>query len=525
MANNPYIGKNVKFLAGTQAELESLGTLQQGAFYLTNDSNRLYVARGTSKDSLALLNQTVKIVNSLDELNALKEANKVNENDFAYIAGAGYNILAVYSGGNWVQINKNTDTIAHMSEVSVAATEHANGVTLQVGAKLDTDGSEKTDSILIKEGSSNVHIDKDGDAIKIAVDAPEVVDYELVTDATAKTLTLSRDPKDANGDSFVTFIDGTNTTVVITSDNKISFNAVDTKVVDFKAANATAGFNFEIKDNEETPFTTSIDPVIKYGNGGSSSVHFVNGTATLDTYTKAQVDNLFELKTNAMTYKGVISSASALPANPENGDTWLFNADSTPYGIGDLAIWNKEANKWDLVPAGNDIDSTYAIDLSGDGFIFEDHNLDSEKQYKVVGVSGDSVSVAEAVSGNVKTVTIEHKDVTVSKTSATALNQTAKGSLTFNHVKSIEDDGQGHITKITTEQVTVLDTDTHANIAEVKHGVSAANGIATIETEVKDSDNVAKKDSFKVSSTSLSVTAGSDNKTVNVELVWGSFTD
>jgi hypothetical protein len=35
---------NVKFLRGTQAKLDSLTSFQEGAFYLTSDTDRLYFA-------------------------------------------------------------------------------------------------------------------------------------------------------------------------------------------------------------------------------------------------------------------------------------------------------------------------------------------------------------------------------------------------------------------------------------------------------------------------------------------------
>ena len=110
---------NVKFLRGLQASLPT-SNFTEGAFYLTTDTNRLYVAQ--SSDNLALLNQTVRIVASETELNGLDKT-KLAKNDFCYISDK--NVLAVYNGTGWVQVNPDTKLVAKTNAITVSEeTDH-----------------------------------------------------------------------------------------------------------------------------------------------------------------------------------------------------------------------------------------------------------------------------------------------------------------------------------------------------------------------------------------------------------------
>lgn len=105
-------GNNVSFLIGTQDKINTLlqasSGIQAGAFYVTNDTHRMYF--GAATDKLVALNQGVKTVASLKELD--KEAGQ-----FYYVASE--NVLCVYNGTQWVQINP--DTAATKLETAVSA--------------------------------------------------------------------------------------------------------------------------------------------------------------------------------------------------------------------------------------------------------------------------------------------------------------------------------------------------------------------------------------------------------------------
>ena len=122
---------NLQFLRGSQASLNDIKNkksgapqVQDGAFYLTTDTNRLYVGQktGTTTD-LVELNKSVTSVETLSSLpkNILDNSNKVitrkvENGQFYYVTDI--NVLCVYSetlnndgvviASNWTQINPDT---------------------------------------------------------------------------------------------------------------------------------------------------------------------------------------------------------------------------------------------------------------------------------------------------------------------------------------------------------------------------------------------------------------------------------
>lgn len=99
---------NVKFLRGTQTKLDSLTSFNEGAFYLTSDTDRLYFAQ--SNNELVYLNKYITKVNTLAELQSMAN---LNDGDFYYVVKE--NILCTRitdSDGtvHWAQINASQDT-------------------------------------------------------------------------------------------------------------------------------------------------------------------------------------------------------------------------------------------------------------------------------------------------------------------------------------------------------------------------------------------------------------------------------
>ena len=152
---------NVKFLKGTQASLNTLigssgDRFQAGAFYLTEDTDRLYFAQHA--DELVPLNQFIRTVTNA-QFTALTSAN-VAIGDYYYIEES--NILAICkttSGGTggtptWTQLNPDTNTTYDFN-----VSEDTNGALLTI--QPSTNGVTGTrDDILFKEGNSWIKIDK-----------------------------------------------------------------------------------------------------------------------------------------------------------------------------------------------------------------------------------------------------------------------------------------------------------------------------------------------------------------------------
>ena len=115
---------NVMFKRGTQAQLNTLkqgGSFVDGSFYLTTDTDRLYVAQSSSE--LVELNKSITTVTTIADL----PDRDVEVGQFYYVTGPdtsgdidsthGGNILAVVTGFEtgtnkpiWVQVNPDTNT-------------------------------------------------------------------------------------------------------------------------------------------------------------------------------------------------------------------------------------------------------------------------------------------------------------------------------------------------------------------------------------------------------------------------------
>lgn len=99
---------NVRFLRGTQSNLNNLKSFIEGAFYLTSDTDRLYFAQ--SADKLTYLNKYIQDIPSVNDL-ATIDFSKVNVGDFYYARKE--NILCTKANADdtaWTQINKYEDT-------------------------------------------------------------------------------------------------------------------------------------------------------------------------------------------------------------------------------------------------------------------------------------------------------------------------------------------------------------------------------------------------------------------------------
>lgn len=134
---------NVMFKRGTQVGFNNLTTYQDGCFYLTTDSHRLYVGTGNNKADL--VSQSVITYPNWAAIEALSNKSSSSyapglcaEGQFYYAKAE--NILCTYSEGKWVQINPdhNDDHDTYVKSVSVAknATETEKGKQLVYDVKI-----------------------------------------------------------------------------------------------------------------------------------------------------------------------------------------------------------------------------------------------------------------------------------------------------------------------------------------------------------------------------------------------------
>lgn len=144
------------------------------------------------------------------------------------------------------------------------------------------------------------------------------------------------------------------------------------------AADHGNGWIFELEDTDGHINSTTFDPTIKYGKDSegatTQTVHGVDGSFTLDTYTTGEVDAKITTAiqaTGAMVLKGEARKTSdanpaiTLPTNASAGDTYIVTEDGATFGdivceAGDLLVskidnpTSTNKDNWYYVPSGND---------------------------------------------------------------------------------------------------------------------------------------------------------------------------
>ena len=518
---------NIMFKRGLQANLPQ--TAVDGSFYLTEDTQRLYVGIGENNAPVEL-NRTIRSVENIAALNALKGPVGSNANDgvavgdFYYVAGGADsvsgNILAYCSAVDatgkptWIQINPDTNT--KLAESTSAVTKTAVGSGVASGVKVatsvqDTEGRTASGDFQII-GSKNITVALvDG---KVQISTPDGSDttYEIKTQANS-SINIS-----GKKDSDVTVISDDNGNITIdVEDMRTKTIAVDAK--------PTSGNGFDLKvDGRDVG---DFDPTIQLGD--NAAIHFVDGNATLPVYTKTEVDTKVSnsLKTfDAMAYKGTVSKSNAetkLASTGNVGDTYKAAEDiTTPVkaNTGDLIIatGTDGAVQWDVIPSGDDQTITGAATTSGISVSDQSGTL-----AEISVVKGNKINVSNSTSGNKTTLTVGHEAITQPTPSAgAAVTQNAKTNAEFTAITDIAEDGFGHVTGITTKKLTVVDT--HNDISGVETLVSGSNNVVETEISVSTTDGTTKTGSFSIGAAADSIikVTGSGSATT-LALEWGSF--
>ena len=565
----------VKFLKGTQAQFEALcaaGRYQPGAFYLVIDDTagatadslgkpgRLYY--GVNSTNIAPVNQGITNVETTANL---PTPNALNAGNFYYVSKD--NILCISNGKNWVQTNVDTTLSSETSSIEVGYPEANKAKITQTIA--DSAGNSITQVHTLVGGE---HITLDVDTIhNIVTFKLDGIDYKLQSsienvsaeDTTHQKLNITLKNIGVENDS------GATTVAIIPGDN-LNFETVNAesnqykltlknKVDDFTADNAKEGFKFTVTGDavEGKQISQTIDPVITYGvdNKNKVSVHFTNGAATLDVYTKDEINNL-NRTLNAMVYRGAITriadgvftfeNTNYTTSNLHNGDVFIYNdANESLYNgykvrQGDLFIASGEEGvnglipsdqlTWVYVPSADEplveIGDTLGANKSNPNFSIFRGLSDELLTFEIA--TDDSLRVEAATTNKTKVVTLKH--VATKKSNATAISKTleygSNGSLEITIQDPTEIDSNGHILQVTPKTYTLKDT--HAIIEAAPH---AGNG--NILTPVVKVDQVdTELAPITINSNTLAVECVNGSKSdngavtaaqINVELQWGSF--
>ena len=530
---------NIMFRRGLQANLPQ--TAVDGSFYLTEDTQRLYVGIGENNAPVEL-NKTIRSVENLKALNALKGPVGSNANDgvavgdFYYVAGGAQsvsgNILAYCSAVDatgkptWVQINPDTNTKLAVSKNAVTKTAVTDGVKVATSVS-DSEGRTASGDFQIVSGNKNITVALEDGKIKISTPDGSDTHYQIKTQANSSKGTILLNSSRTDDNSSIN-IGGKNSDVTVISDDtgNITIGVADmrTKKIAVDAAPSSGnGFDLKVDGMDVGDF----DPTIKLGD--NAAIHFVDGNATLPVYTKTEVDTKVSnsLKTfDAMAYKGTVSKSDAstkLASTGNVGDTYKAAEDITApvkANTGDLIIatGTDGAVTWDVIPSGDDQTITGAATTSGISISDQSGTL-----AEISVVKGSKINVSNSTSGKKTTLTVGHEAITQpTPVAGTAVTQTAKNNAEFTAITDITEDGCGHVTGITTKKLTVVDT--HNDVSGVSAVASGSNNKIETEISVSTTDGTTKTGKFSIGAAADSIikVTGSGSATT-LALEWGSF--
>lgn len=580
---NVVAGAFLGFKVGTQANIDTMlaaganAGAQHGCFYLTKDSHRLYI--GNEDTSLSPVNEGIETL-TWSELETLAaglsslDAKKAATGRFYYASDQ--NILCVYNGTQFVQLNENTNTFVDTHSMAVSA----SGDTATVTDSLIMNTGGHKDASFTVTGANGITISGTGSALTLSGDTYTLSSADVTSTGTGAKIKL--DSTNTNNDSEVTFTAGNNVTIT-GSASGITIESANAKLSSLaitelgSSTSPTVGFKVEVSDTSGVTKSDTVDPVISWYTDPDASVtttnsaHFSSGVATLDVYSRAAVDSKLQA-INAMTYRGTVgstgSAATSITYDSANdvavimngstavpvsiGDTFLMLTDGTyngqDYKAGSLLIVRAKNNAQEVngvLPASGvavdvvaeqwNSDTTYEF-LPITGGVALRGSTGSNKGSLVVD-SGDAyIGVAEATTGSgsnlTKTLTLTHENVSRSDGTGEAVTQANVGSVTIPVITGVTSDAKGHVTGITTTNYTVVDT--NSTLSSLTSTTTASNDnttgtIAVTAGMTKGNGNTSNTQttSFTVSSTSLKIedadAAGGTPAGLAINMVWGSF--
>lgn len=290
---------NVGFLRGTQAKINEILTeqtkegfdssiIREGAFYITSDTNRMYIGKKDTNDKvvLASLNAGIIVVETYAEL-----LNKTAEQGaFYYIKGTGQegeiaNVLCIRSGDTWVQVN----SINSLDKITIGTKNIETGEDGVTGASVTASITDKIDTIegsYTVKGNSGISVSSNttGNGLEISAEQIQVgvsastnkasislnesglvdssknlFNIELASD-TSSAITANSDTSTITLTTQDTLVTAVSTTVADETGGGVK---VTTDLTDSGGNNITAGSFFIKSDNLTIETETNSDSVLK----------------------------------------------------------------------------------------------------------------------------------------------------------------------------------------------------------------------------------------------------------------------
>lgn len=283
---------NVMFKRGTQSGFNNLSTYQDGCFYLTTDSHRLYIGTGNNKADL--VSQSVITYDNWAEIQALSNSDPglCSEGQFYYAKAE--NILCTYSNGKWIQINPdhNDDHDTYVKSVSVAknATETKTGKQLVYDVKITQAQKD------LKGNTEKALADVSGQLTISAADLDQIATHTNVGMQAEKSdskVYLKNSGTGANAAAKVELAGGGSVSVSTDSSNKITISGVDTTYSLNTTTNTTRA-KVELQNQKGLPegsFAVEVDDIAlkveskTAGENGSIKLAHAKSLSSATSYT------------------------------------------------------------------------------------------------------------------------------------------------------------------------------------------------------------------------------------------------
>ena len=550
------LNDKVMFKLGTQAKIDEMITKKTGysvgTFYLTKDSDRLYIGQATG---LKLLNKSVQVVDTEEGLTTLTAswgADKLShKDDLAYISGK--NILAYFNGTGWTQINP--DHNDQLKSVLVNVEDATKGA--KVTTEVEVGEITKSDAFTIT-GAKGAKVERvDGRNIKVTGDT-----YTMAVNADKDNdVDIDLTSSLGQASSKIHIVGGNNVTISKgTADNTINIAAKDTTLSEGVASITSTGeLTVEITDTA----SKSVSPNVTLGAYLDDGFHAIGGNTTetksqWPVYTKDQVDDKFKTL-NPMRYRGTLGSSGQHNITADfnlvdgltdvsAGDMFLVSG-SAKYGTdktaesGDILIASGTENNdgvfdsthpitWNFIPSGDDqeLDTqyTFTVDKSTNTMtIYSNLNGTDNSVGKIQLLAGSDITLSTTTNDtptgdgdkNQLLTTIAHAALfDASKNISKSTANLTQANNTFNAIKNITVNKNGHVTAIETATVNPITyTPGPGAVDAIDKGVKFSYSLNAGNEAVTDEDAY-----FNLTSTTLSVTAAS-SATASVELLWGEF--
>lgn len=305
----------------------------------------------------------------------------------------------------------------------------ATGGGISITTKVDNDrGGSPTGSITLK-GSGDTTITSTDSGKSVTIETHDTKVTSAANHYKAKKTTADGAPTTTDiaagtykaADSATTETAGKAKTPVVTG---VTIDAAGhvtgitaTKIADTHAELTTAalaaqasGWQLSVTNSDNSTAVGTFDPLIKYGKNKdgatTQTVHGLNGSFTLDTYTTGEVDAKITTAiqaTGAMVLKGELTSTKSLPTtNVAAGDTYIVTTDKLKVAgnvceIGDLFVAKADMasgstnDNWYYVPSGNDKHIIIGKESTGTvGAVLVDGNETVNAQYGSINFNSDA---------------------------------------------------------------------------------------------------------------------------------------